>query len=190
MSSSRKYRVMIDIETLGLKPGAGIWQIGAVTSDGEHFAYTVNPDAVVMRQGPECSDPSTIIWQENYNSENWRAAWRLALPGPNTVNTLPVETFHSWARNYKHGRDNVEWWSKGNFDFPLIEASLRELAGLTSFPWKYSEIRELRTLMAVCGIYPTKGVAHDAHQDAVDQMEQLNKCLEIVKRGKACDCAS
>lgn len=190
MSSSRKYRVMIDIETLGLKPGAGIWQIGAVTSDGDWFNVTVNPDAVITRQGPECSDPSTILWQENYNSKNWEAARGLAVPGPGTVNILPAEHFYSWARNYAHGKEKVEWWSKGNFDFPLIEASIRELQMDVRMPWKYSEIRELRTLMAVCGIYPTKEVAHDAYQDAVDQMEQLNRCLEIVKRGKACDCAS
>lgn len=159
--------IMVDLETMGSKPGSAIASIGAVVFDpvagtlGDEF-YRVVSLASCERAGLSF-DAGTIMWWLGQSE-----AARSALGGGVELRGALAEFFWWIEHAAKGGRLRV-WGHGGNFDEPLLSAASRAVSLPT--PWRYSEGRCTRTLYELAGVEldraaPEAGVHHNALDDA------------------------
>jgi len=153
-------RVMIDIETLGLEPGASIISIGAVRFDtaglGETFERSISMTS--NEQAGMTIDAETVEWwvgQDAAASEQLVGGDRL---GP------VLRDFAQWVDD----ADEV-WANSPSFDCDLLEAAY-DAVGLEA-PWDFYQERDYRTLssLPVAADVEFDGVEHDALDDAKHQ---------------------
>jgi DNA polymerase III epsilon subunit-like protein len=169
---------MIDLETLGTRPGCAIFSLGAVKFD---------PD--IGQQGPtfysvihlkSCydvglrADPDTVYWWLGQSKEAQAALFenRITL-------AATLANFHG----YFQGSERV--WSHGaTFDVPILEAAYFALKGKP--PWTYKQARDTRTLFDLAGPFErTKPeIPHHALYDAVAQAKDVCTAWKIVKGRK------
>lgn len=186
----RYVEVMVDIETTGLKPGCGIWEIGAVAvrRDGvneKEFEYTINPQSL-LRAYPAFWDSATINWQETTNRANWHAAhsYDESVEAPHQM----LIAFFIWCKDIKEASklrgEEVRYWCKGTaFDFPIIVQMAEDL-GMPDhlIPWKHNQLNDLRT---ICNVLdrpvPKFAGAHAALVDATHQMAHLLDVLIYLR---------
>ena len=162
--------VIVDIETLGIKPGCGVWNIGAVVLGPmvslKYFSAVANPGS--CRLGKH---QSTIRWQETTNAVNWQRALQYDTGDEETI-----------LRNFMDFLDvqpvrNTVYWSQGNFDYPILEAALKFYD--LEPPWKFWQCMDLRTLEYWYRKKHRKPEgAHDALVDAKCEAEFLQEVLD------------
>lgn len=165
----------LDIESVGLRPGSGVWQIGCIAIENPELKFygTLHPTAA--SSPPFTFDEITIQWQREKNTANWQAAYDLN----NYVYARHLlldfaEGYRNLAANY-----DIYLWTKGpHFDIALLDEAYRRL-GLNA-PWKYHSIRDMRTLQH---LFPNVQVPkpdglHDALVDAKYQGEVIKACFE------------
>ena len=169
--------VMVDIETLGIKPGSVILSIGAIDFDPHTGAlgegFYVNIDRELSKAAGLTTDTSTVNWWASQGKEATQALLDDCKP-PGTAH----RTFFDWFRNV--GGKYI--WSHGvNFDVVLIEAVVQKLGG--SVPWKFYNTRDTRTIYDVAAVTPdrAKGVHHFALDDAKRQAEAVIKSYKVLK---------
>jgi hypothetical protein len=158
---------MVDIETLGTKPGSVILSIGAVDfgpapQDGKPFFRSIDVFSSLMAG---CSiDAETLAW--------WRkqSPWAkdAAQPAHGQV-SLPA-ALDAFAK-YVEGADEV--WAKGpDFDLVLL-ASVYQHFG-ARVPWSFRKTRDCRTIYALAGVtHDSHGIDHSAVDDAVGQAKAV-----------------
>ena len=164
--------VMIDIETLGARPGDIILSIGAVKFDanglGEEFYVTINPEsskAIGLR-----AQKSTLEWWDKQSPEAKAAAFK----GEFSIEAALLK-FTMWVPP----KDVSRVWGNGaNFDNALVAAAYR--ANKMDLPWDYWNDRCYRTIAAM--FMKTRvdrvGTGHHALDDAKTQALRLLKMQE------------
>ncbi|KFC90295.1 exonuclease [Leclercia adecarboxylata] len=174
--------LMVDLETMGKKPGAPIVSIGAVFFDpssgktGAEFYQVINLESS-MSFGAR-PDASTILWWLKQSSEA-----RSAIVVDDTVGLLEaLELFLDFiAENAANGSRTVQLWGNGSsFDCSLLEAAF-ELAD-TPFPiphWNYRDVRTVVELGKAVGLnsryeIPFEGDQHNALADARHQVKYVS----------------
>jgi len=177
MKVNNSPNIMIDIETLGLKPGSGIWQIGAVVLGRPDLTFneTINPWRLVGVPGIS-PDTNTISWQLLSNSENFQAACKLAVVANERQLIKSFTDWLTYVKNYYFSNDPINFWQKRNFDEPFLTEAMQRYGVLT--PWKYYQWNDLGTL---CNFYnspvPKFEGAHDAFEDAKHQALHLENLI-------------
>lgn len=164
--------VMLDLETLGTKPGCVILSIGACV-----FYPTTGPDedktfyAVLDRDDQKerelVENLDTLKWWQRQNKKAWDQATARAQP-----TERELKRFLKWWHSHK----GVYLWSQGsNFDGPLLEA-LFEAFGARA-PWKYHNTRDTRTIYQMCHVksdsVKREGTYHNALDDAIHQARKV-----------------
>lgn len=165
---------MVDIETLGTKPGSVILSIGACRFDetgmGEERFYR-SIDVFDSLMSGLVIDQATLGW------------WRMQPPESKGAlqTTRPLrETLTEFARYLTksgEGGDDEHYllWAKGpDFDLVMIEAAYTQL-GLKK-PWSYRVARDVRTILALApgaADRPPKRQPHHALGDALYQAQQV-----------------
>ncbi|WP_052246162.1 exonuclease [Leclercia adecarboxylata] len=174
--------LMVDLETMGKKPGAPIVSIGAVFFDpssgktGAEFYQVINLESS-MSFGAR-PDASTILWWLKQSPEA-----RSAIVVDDTVGLLEaLEQFLDFiAENAANGSRTVQLWGNGSsFDCSLLEAAF-ELAD-TPFPiphWNYRDVRTVVELGKAVGLnsrydIPFEGDQHNALADARHQVKYVS----------------
>lgn len=174
--------LIVDLETMGKKPGAPIVSIGAVFFDpssgktGAEFYQVINLESS-MSFGAK-PDASTILWWLKQSPEA-----RSAIVVDDTVGLLEaLELFLDFiAENAANGSKNVQLWGNGSsFDCSLLEAAF-ELAD-TPFPiphWNYRDVRTVVELGKAVGLHsrydiPFEGDQHNALADARHQVKYVS----------------
>lgn len=158
--------IMVDLETLGTKPGCAILSIGAVafSQDGlgtEFYASISNPTGNI--------EAGTVLWWLN-QSEDARYAARSG----KEEHGFAIYRFHTW---FKEQGGKHFWCHGATFDEPILRAA----AGMeVDPPWKFWDVRCTRTLYALSGISPSRAVGYhnaldDAKGQAVAAVASLNK---------------
>lgn len=172
--------VMIDIETLGTKPGSVILSIGAVGFDrvsGEisplQFHQTISV-ASCLRLGATV-DPDTIRWWGDQSPQAQKVIWRALGGGEDLPRVL--EDFGAWLQTIAlelpyevSGSHSVRVWGNGSdFDNILIAAACAQAK--IALPWNGFNNRCFRTLKDDHrDLEPVReGVHHDALDDAIHQ---------------------
>ncbi len=166
--------LMVDLETMGKKPGAPIVSVGAVFFDpasgmtGAEYYQVINLESS-MSFGAR-PDASTILWWLKQSPEA-----RSAIVVDDTVGLVEAleQLLDFIAENAANGSKNVQLWGNGSsFDCSLLEAAF-ELAD-TPFPiphWNYRDVRTVVELGKAVGLnarydIPFEGDQHNALADA------------------------
>jgi exodeoxyribonuclease VIII len=174
--------LMVDLETMGKKPGAPIVSVGAVFFDpasgetGAEYYQVINLESS-MSFGAR-PDASTILWWLKQSPEA-----RSAIVLDDTVGLVEaLEQFLDFiAENAANGSKNVQLWGNGSsFDCSLLEAAF-ELAD-TPFPiphWNYRDVRTVVELGKAVGLnsrydIPFEGDQHNALADARHQVKYVS----------------
>lgn len=160
--------VMLDIETLGTRPGDVILSIGAVwfsVEDGIKSSVHISIDAESSKAAGLRAQKSTLEWWSKQSDEA-RAA---AFSGELSLESA-LKQFTMWLPK----GDNVVVWGNGaNFDNALMAAAYRAIKLPT--PWPYWNDRCYRTISAM--FMKTKiervGTGHNALDDATTQALRL-----------------
>ncbi len=164
--------IMLDLETLGTKPGCVILSIGACV-----FYPTTGPDeektfyAVLNRDDQKERDLTenldTLKWWKKQNKIAWDQATARAQPTEGEL-----KRFLKWWHSH---RGKFLWSQGSNFDGPLLEALFLSF-GLKE-PWKYHETRDTRTVYQMCHVKSDSvkrdGTYHNALDDAMHQARKV-----------------
>lgn len=185
-----RHEVMLDLETLGTKPGSVIVAIGAVKMDMEeldnpvdkpdlaHFIvgepfYTTISAADCQENGLKI-DGSTVMW---WLGQSEAARARLLDGTPESL-AMALQQFSAWV-----GLTPLPVWGNGSdFDNVLLRGAYDALG--YQAPWKYHQSRCFRTLknMAPLELAPLPNFhAHDALEDARWQAEYLFNIMTYMR---------
>lgn len=173
--------VMIDIETLGTKPGAAILSIGAVMFGASGLGKTFYAPVSLT----SCTDAGLTVDAETvqwwmFQSEAARAA--AFAPGAEPLASALLR-FAAWF----HDQGGVHPWSHGaTFDVPLLDAAFS--ACHLSAPWAFWNVRDTRTLYDQAGVKVDRshGTQHNALDDAIAQAKTAVKAMRVLRaRGDA-----
>jgi DNA polymerase III epsilon subunit-like protein len=181
--------VMLDLETLGLYPGAVIMSLGAVVFDLESSTigekFYVNIDRRSCTEVGMRVDPATEGWWAQQSAE---AKAALLMPAPVAL-YYALDRFVDWIK--KVAGADVRVWSHGAaFDIPLLRDAERRI-GL-KMPWSYKNERDTRTLFmaaekgndksVIDGIWRmSTGTAHNALDDAINQAKQMCELWRLIR---------
>jgi len=158
---------MIDLETLGTKPGCVVFSLGACVfnAHGVHDAFyriiSVKPQlAVDLRVNPD-----TLGWWMTQD-EGARRELTAALVGGGQPGEV-LDEFNLWFRTRQIG---PVWGNGAGFDQPILTTMYQRFG--REVPWKFSNERCFRTLK---NLFPevqapaSTGTHHNALDDAVWQ---------------------
>jgi DNA polymerase III epsilon subunit-like protein len=168
--------VMIDLETLSLRPNAHILQVGVCGADLDEGKVTwpwmnvwLAPEAQIGRH----IDPGTVSWWMLQDADVRRSVFEA-----DPTLTLTVDQLFDFLKQYTEGA--TVWAKPAAFDFGVL-ADLFQ----AKLPWHHRATRCLQTLAATLDpggkLKPAdSAAAHNAGADADWQMQYLLNLL--VKR--------
>lgn len=186
--------VMIDLETLGKRPGCAVLSIGAVQFDPlgeevslikrEQFYERICVDDAVA-QGYTV-DGQTIVWWTQQSD-----AARVEAFGGACRTVAAVANLRSWLLSRcGHNGKRLRLWGHGSsFDLPILEAMFdKERAPI---PWEYNAHRDTRTVYALAKIRDSKwkgkkpselGLTdHHALHDAYAQARSIQSAYRALR---------
>lgn len=182
-----KKHLMIDLETLGTRPGCAILAIGAVLFDEEGVGDGLELKLSVadqLRRGFH-RDEATMAWWDTQSE----AARQHSLYEDPTRDLPPGEALVRLNRLIREGSNPGElkvWANGASFDLPILEELYRVLS--VQVPWRYYNHRCYRTLKAqlghLVGQPEFNGVRHTALADALYQAAYASKLLKAVYKAE------
>lgn len=166
-------RAMIDLETLGTKPGCAILQIGIVCNfadgiTGKDIDVSM-PVRLDVEQCLRTVDPNTVAWWMRHPAA-WarqcflqRDSFRPEVAAKNALFLLSV-------------CDEV-WANSPSFDCAIMLDFIFHFAPSEGIPWRYGKERDFRTVRAMHPeiVYTPPADAHDALSDARAQAAYLDQ---------------
>lgn len=161
---------MIDLETLGVRPGCVIASIGLVIFNEKENVFTQKFNINVCTQAGLRIEPQTMLWWMQQSNEAKAATFASTLR--ENLRTA-LEQLSTFLKSY----DVKLVWSKpATFDIPILEYAYNS-QGLP-IPWGHRDIRCLRTLWAHYNLelLDFVGTPHDCLADAVNQVN----CLRVI----------
>lgn len=176
--------VMLDIETLGTKPGSVILSVGAVVFDeafvGKETFHLIANTQTCIDAGLTIDD-ETLGWWERQSPTA-----RQVLDAAENKNSMSIGEllchFGIWLQNIEKDRKNLYVWGNGAaFDNVLIAEALRR-CGLKP-AWNYYNDRCYRTLK---NLRPDiklirLGTHHDALDDARSQADHAIRLMSGLR---------
>lgn len=170
--------VMLDLETLGTKPGCVILSVGAVMFDprgnGWGDSFYANVDKQSCLDAGLKTEQSTIDWWAKQSQEAQDAL---------LVDCQPLEKVANDFGAWFSKNSGKKIWSHGAcFDIPLMVSALQAVS--KEVPWKYSNVRDTRTLYELAmfdpkSIHPV-GVAHNALDDCRFQVTCVQSAIRRI----------
>lgn len=162
--------IMMDLETLGTKPGCVVLSIGAVAFDpyagklGEEFYRKL----AWKDQGLKI-EPGTVAWWMEQDPK----ARIEAFSGDEQLFMVAM-AFKLWWE--AQGAEYL-WCHGATFDAPVWEAA----AGIV--PWRYHQVRDTRTVYDMAQLFPdrTVGTHHNALDDARNQAYAVCQCYTKLR---------
>lgn len=156
--------VVIDLETLSLKPNAVILSVGAVAENGEQFYVELDwRDQERHRK----VDADTCLWWGQQEKD-------LCPLNGTTLLTEGLFDLSQWLLPYD--KDNLFIWVRGpQFDIVILENAFDDAR--IPVPWKYKNVRDVRTALHCKGLSfvdynPIR--KHHALDDAIADMKNLS----------------
>jgi len=169
---SNYLNVMIDLETLGKKPGSKILSIGACTfgsseiNNRKQFYRTIHRE-----QAGLVEDIATVEW---WSKQDIKAQQELFNNPSNIPIGIALTQFYTWLRDLEETNTDKTlrvWGNAASFDLKILEAAYM-IVSWCSAPWSYKNEMCFRTLK---NLFPTDFPAnpnpHNALSDAIYQAE-------------------
>ena len=170
--------IMLDLETLGTKPGSVILSIGAVLFDpktgelGEEFYTAVSSDSCV---GYGLTvDQKTAAWWDKQSDEA-RVALRAALDPEAPKLHEALAAFKQWVQEHSIEKNNRLIWGNGaSFDVPLLDAAYEAVRLVPPYEfWGSMCFRTMKNLHRDVVAPAREGTHHNALDDAKHQARHL-----------------
>lgn len=176
--------IMLDLETLGTRPGCKILSIGAKVFDVERTNFN---SALYIRANPDLqaklhTEVATEDWWAKQDPEVRAEAF-----GGTEYLHVALTEFVDWISYLKEKLNckKIRIWCKGaSFDAPIMEAAMESYC--VPVPWKFWEVYCFRTLYDLgmsLGIEPDvfDGDKHNALHDAINQAAHAEKILMMIR---------
>ncbi len=181
--------LMIDLETLGKKPGCAILSIGACVFDrktgdiGKTFYREISIPA--SEDIGLLIDASTVEWwhkQSTAARELLQRCDNYKMHSPETAANL----FTNWLKSNTSADTNGIWANDPTFDHKILEHMLHQTGNKT--PWPFFLERSCRTIVDIgreLGIDPKKempfeGTPHNALDDAIHQAKYVSAIYQHI----------
>lgn len=169
--------IMVDLETMSIKPNAAIVAIGAVKFGaeglGSNFYKIIDLDSSVKAGGH--IDPKTIMWWMQQSSEA-----RKKLTCEDAVSLFSaLQDFSKFVGAKKEAKI---WGNGASFD-NVVLATAYDSVNLER-PWNFWNDRCYRTMKSVFGNgieYVEPEIKHDALEDAKAQAAHLCKIMTVIQ---------
>lgn len=186
-----KFRYVVDLETLGIKPGSVVWSIGVAKMDNEKIVdkfYRVISIRDCEEKWNLTSDKSTVKW---WDEQSELARRELAAAKGHSAVTLhqALRELELWMN--KSGKDSIDAVFGNGPEFDNVH--LDHLFGLVGIklPWSHRANQSVRTVKYYLPEVevPFEGIKHHACDDAINEAEYIlaaekaSRCpFRIVKR--------
>lgn len=165
--------VMIDIETLGVSNNSVIATIAAIKFE-LNDVYSHLDEMQTFYKRIDINSCKSLKMKTSKDTLNWWSkqpenAKREIFSEQNRVS---IRTALRELSDFCKGC--TQFWSQGVcFDFPILENAF--LKCKMSFPWKFWQIRDTRTIFSFCEVERKKQNLHHALHDCHDQINTLKK---------------
>ena len=175
MSKTQK-QVMVDIETLSVRPYAAILSIGAVAFNVEQGVldtFYVNVDAQSCKDVGLHVSKDTVAWWAKQSKEARQAL---------VTNQLPItEALHKFSDWFGSDRNTVIWGNGSAFDISILESAYYNTD--INIPWTPWKVQCFRTVLNLVGVNnkAIRDSENDTHHNALDDaMSQTKTILKIL----------
>lgn len=164
-------KIMIDIETLGRKPGCVVLEVGIVAISGEtgkpYDRFSVSTSVSIKLQENRTIEADTLVWWMAHP-----AAWAEICKGQINAPS-PVCVAKSLAKFIEDIAPDEVWSNSPTFDCAIMRDFLEQYGQVV--PWEYWKERDFRTVKArqTLKYVPPKN-AHSAVADAIAQADYLD----------------
>lgn len=167
--------LMLDIETLGVRPTSVITQIGSCYFDrntgeiGEAFTYNINFEYAISLGFT--FDWDTVKWWMEQENKSWLKD--------------PQEFKHvlGWFSKFAEGAKYI--WSHSTFDIPILSNAYNYYK--IKLPFHYRQTRDIRTLTHLAGHKRNESKVdlndktHNALDDCIYQVKYCVECFNKLK---------
>jgi len=162
--------VMVDIESLGTKPGSVILSIGAVKFDETNLGQTFYQpiDVLSCLMAGLKTDPDTIAFWRQYPD-------MMGVFYPATRIRVVLTDFARYL-----GRNSCVWAKGPDFDLVLLEKAY-DAAGIEELPWHYRNARDVRTVLSLVKHKPEVHHTFPKHHALGDAVLQARQVQEIYR---------
>lgn len=173
--------LMIDLETLGVRPDARIIEIGVAAfrldAEGVDKAFSVCLD--VGMQGGTIDKGTIDFWLKQSDEARQHLVQAVKHPPREALDLLEAE-FSPW------GKFQGIWSHGPAFDMTILQTLYSKLG--RSVPWSYQHTRDTRTLQLAVKLlglppveYPKTGTSHSGVDDAVNQAVWVQRMVAALK---------
>lgn len=174
---------MIDLETLGKRPGCKILSIGAVEFSANGLGDRFYTSVTTEDQLGLDEDPETLAWWNRQSPEA-----RRVLTEPKTAFVDGLEQFAGWVKRLGGPRSVYPWGNGADFDNAILHVAF-DVSGVKC-PWEFWNSRCYRTLKNLPGAPKFQkdkraGVHHNALDDAVTQAQHAVEVFNALGLWKA-----
>lgn len=176
--------LMVDIETLGNKPGAVILSISAVQFDietgyiGKEFHTEIDMESCVAF-GLKM-DTSTIMWWMSQDDEARKKVMEPETPRQQL--DIALQEFIRWCAFTFAGMDFEVWGNSNRFDLGLL-AHAYDVCNMR-IPWNHRLERDVRTLVSFAPEVKDNeeftGVKHYGIDDCKHQIKYCAKTYQLI----------
>jgi len=166
--------LMLDIEALGLKPGAALTELAAQYFNP--YTGTVGPaiQLLIKVQSPFLIDPEAAAWHEDKGTYP-RTEEDEALAIPPATAAFAFDQFLK-----AHGKPDIFWAWGSTYDFPLLESLYQ--ATLQPSPWNYWQAQCARTAFkTLLPLTEPTPKPHNAASDVAIQIKDLTTAFQILR---------
>ena len=156
--------LMIDLETLGRKPGCVILQAGLVIFDEDeiYFEKRLHADLASAMERRMKVEPETLKW--------WLSQPTAVIP---EKGSLKYDSFlRTFLDSWHQYPISTVWANSPSFDLELLKYYFQESP--YALPWAYYQERDVRTIKALLPkgqVSEIRGEKHNALHDALHQVD-------------------
>ena len=167
-------QIVVDLETLSVRPNACITSIGAVSfnlEEGILEEFFMNVDPTTCKENGLHIDKSTVDWWASQPKEAIESWMKDPYPLDEAIDKFSIF----------YGDKSIPIWGNGSsFDITILESAYYALGWETGkLPWKFWDIYDMRTLTSILSRKLEKtGINHNALHDAIAEAKLL---IEMLK---------
>lgn len=188
-SNSAELHIMLDLETLSTTvPNARVTEIGAFVinySDNILAIGTQFHRHIIDDKGYSHIDADTMMWRFR------RGLYPKSKQEGAVHAELALEEFFDWINTIRSGggitlnvKEIILWCKGTDFDVPIFKNLVTRTLGATfPLPWKYNNVRDMRTLMKVFPQFEIRRdtIEHTALADCINQSKCLVKIADYIE---------